>query len=127
MNSEYPLYPELSEVGKQQAQKLVDSFKAQLKKTADGVLGELYCDVVAHIESDSWTNYRNDMMAGFKNYNNRFVQGEHDFKTIRQQIFKEFREDIIKDLNQDMVKEIEELKATINSLQETLRMRESRF
>ncbi len=118
MSEEYPLFPTLSEAGAEEAQALVEQFKVQLKKAAEEVLSNLYTDVAAHIESDSWTNYRNDMMDGFKNYENSLVQGEHDFKEIRQAILKLHREEIIADLNQDMVKEIEDLKEQIERLQE---------
>lgn len=110
---EFPLYPELKEPGAEEAQGLVDRFKEQLKKAADEVLGRLYCDVVVHIESDSWINFRNDIMDGFKNYNNKKVQGEFDFAEIRKSIYKEYREELIVDLNQDLVKEVEDLKGQL--------------
>ena len=113
MSKEFPLYPELSEDGEIEAQKLVDKFKAEMAKVAENVIGEFYCDVACHIESDSWTNYKNELMDGLRNYDNRLVQGEYDFKEIRQSILKNHREEIINDLNQDMVKEIVSLKETI--------------
>lgn len=108
--SEFPLFPRLSEEGQKHAQELIDAFKEKMKKAADDALGELYCDVAVHIESDSWTNFRNDLMAGFRNYNNRHKQGDYDFKKIREEIYLEFREEIIKDLNQDLVAEVADLK-----------------
>lgn len=113
MSEQYPLYPELSEQGNNEAQALIDKFKESLKKVADEAISDFYCDVAVHIESDSWTNYRNEMMDGFRNYDNRKVQGEYDFKEIRQAILKNHREDIIADLNQDMLEEIETLKKHI--------------
>ena len=108
--SDFPLYPELSEAGQTEAQELVNKFKAEIVKAAEDAIGDLYCDVAVHIESSSWTNYRNKMMDGFRNYGNRNVQGEHDFKIIRKAIYDEFRDELIVDLNQDMLKEIEGLK-----------------
>jgi hypothetical protein len=113
---EYPLYPELSRAGAEEAQQLVERFKEQMKKAADEAISDLYCDIAVHIESDSWTNYRNKLMDGFKDYNNRLVQGEFDFKDIRQQIYKEFREDIIKDLDQDNLKRIADLETEVERL-----------
>jgi len=113
MSDKYPLYPELPPEGAEEAQRLVEKFKGQLKKAAEEVLGQLYCDVAVHIESDSWTNFRNVLLAGFRNYNNRHIQSKYDFKEIRQAILKEFRDEIIADLNQDMVEEIERLKEQI--------------
>ena len=116
--SDFPLYPELPEDGQEEAQKLIDKFKDDMKKAAEQVIGDLYCDVAVHIESDSWTNYRNQLMDGLKNYSNRKIQGEYDFKAIRQAIFKEYRAEIIEDLNQDMVSEIAALKRQIEIMSE---------
>ena len=109
----YPFFPELPEAGAVEAQELVDKFKKQLKKVANEVIGDLYCDVACFIESDSWTNYRNKIMDGFRDYRNNKIQGAHDFKEIRQQIYKKFRDEIIEDLNQDMLEEIESLKKQV--------------
>ena len=121
MSEEYPLYPKLLEGGAEEAQALIDKFKGELKSAADEVIGRLYCDVAPNIESDSWTNYRNQMMNGFRNYSNRSIQGDYDFKAIRQEIYKEFRDEIIIDLNQDLVKENEDLKEQLMFLRETTR------
>ena len=118
MSKEYPLFPELSEAGQEEAQKLVDSFKENLKKVADEAIRELYCNVATYIETDSWTNFRNDLLDGFRDYKNRKIHAEYDFKKIRAAIYKEYREEIIKDLNQDMVKEIEDLKKQIKFMQD---------
>lgn len=114
----HPLYPELKEPARKEAQALVDKFKDQLKKSAEEVIADLYCDVAVHIESDSWTNFRNEIMAGFKNYDNRKIQSEYDFAKIRKEIYKEFRADIVADLNQDLLKENEDLKKQIEQLRE---------
>jgi len=123
---EFPLYPELSEQGNIEAVKLIEKFKKDLVKAADEAIGDLYCEIIPHIESDSWSNFRNDLMDGFKNYGHRKIQSPYDFKEIRQQIYNDFREDIIPDLNQDLVEENEKLKADIKRMQEWERDR-SRF
>lgn len=123
MNNDFPLYPELPEDGKKEAQALIDNFKTELVKAAENAIGDLYCDVVEHIESDSWTNYRNHIMDGFKDYGNRKIQGEHEFKEIRQAIYREFRDEIIVDLNQDLVKENNDLKEQVEFLQKCARER----
>ena len=115
MSKEFPLFPELPEDGEKEAVKLIGKFKESLKKAADEAIGDLYCEIIPHIESDSWTNYRNFLMAGLQNYANKDIQGTHDFKKIRQSIFNEFREDIVVDLNQDMVEEIESLKEQLKT------------
>ena len=123
MEEQYPLYPELSEEGKKEAQLIIDAFKEKLNKVADEVISEFYCNVAMYIESDAWTNFRNELIDGFKNYDNRKIQGECDFKQIRQDIYREYRDEIIQDLNQDLVKENESLKKTIEFLQKIQRER----
>ena len=123
MNEDYPFYPDLSEEGKKEAQIVMEKFIDQLKKSAEDAIHKMHCDIIWCIESDSWENYRNAIMDGFKNYKNHLVQNEYDFKEIRQQIFKDNREDIINDLNQDLLKENEELKKDNERLNQWLRER----
>ncbi|MCE5220195.1 MAG: hypothetical protein LLF98_02710 [Clostridium sp.] len=127
MSDTFPLYPSLSEEGELEAQELLNDFTTRIKKimhdAIEETVGEFYSDIIPHIESDSWNNFRNYLMAGFKDYNNRKIQGSYDFKEIRQQIYKEFREDIIKDLDQDNLKEIEKLKKQIEFMHQCERNR----
>lgn len=106
------MYPELTPEGEKEAQCLIDKFKKALVNAAEEAIGNLYCDIAVHIESDSWTNYRNTLMDGMCAYGNR-EDFPHDFKRIRQKIFKDNRSDIIDDLNQDLLKEVELLKRQI--------------
>ena len=114
-------YPLLPEEGKKEAQSLINAFKDKLKRVADEVIGDLYCDVSCYIESDNWLNFRNQLLEGFKNYGNSKIHNMYDFKKIRQSILKNHREDIIKDLNQDMLEEIERLKECIKSLKKEIK------
>lgn len=119
-SKDYPLFPELSKKGIDEAQALIDKFKHQLIKVSEEVIGDLYVGIGSYIESDAWSNMRNDMMDGFKNYETRLSQNAYDFKDIRKKIYEEYREEIIKDLNSDLLEEIEGLKDEINSLRKTL-------
>ena len=120
MSKEYPLYPELPEEGKKASQKLIDEFKTEMGKVANEIIGNFYCDVAVYVEEDSWTNYRNEIMDGMCNYDNKLIQGEYDFKRIRKAIFTQFHDEIIKDLNQDMLEENKQLKEQINYLNTSL-------
>lgn len=121
MREEYPLYPELTEQGKQEAQKIMDSFKPRLKSVMEEVLGELYTDVSYYIESDHWTNYRNAIMDGFTGYGGGGkTNHQYDYKQLRQAIYNNHKEEIVRDLNQDLVREVEELKGTVARLQDAL-------
>jgi hypothetical protein len=116
MDEEYPLYPELTEQGKEEAQKIMDSFKPKLAKMLDEVLGDLYSDVSYYVESDHWTNYRNAIMDGFKGYTGGKTDHSYDYKALRKAIYDNNKDEIIKDLNQDLLSEIESLKGEISRL-----------
>lgn len=116
-------YPELSEAGKEEAQVLFDKFRDRFKKIADEVLGELYIEIAPHIETDSWQNYRNALMDGFKDYKNRLVHDEYNFKEIRDKIYAEHRTEIIKDLDQDNLKRIDDLNKEISRLRDMINER----
>ena len=121
MSAEYPLYPVLTEEGKKEADLWLQKFRDKMKKVAEEVVSETYSSCVEYIESDSWSNFRNEILAGFKNYNNRKIQAEYDFAAIRAEIYKQFRDEIIVDLNQDLVKENESLKKRIQDMEERAR------
>lgn len=118
MSEEFPLFPELPETGKQEVEALLARFKTALAKVADEAISELYVELVPHIESDAWGNFRNQIVAGLRNYGNRHVQAAYDFKQIRQAILEEYRVDLIVDLNQDLVEENESLKKRIEEMQQ---------
>jgi predicted metallo-beta-lactamase superfamily hydrolase len=107
---DFPLYPPLKDGAVQEAQILMDGFKKNMEKIAKETLSKLYCDVVMYIESDSWVNFRNEILQGFSKYGNRKLQADYDFSKIRQTIFEEHREEIIKEIEQDIIKENEKLK-----------------
>ncbi len=109
------LYPPLPEKAKEEYQKLIDSFKDEIKVTAKKVISDLYCDVGTHIEEDSWYNFRNTLMDGLKGYPSCL---KYDFKKVREEILKENREEIVKDLNQDLVEEVESLKRQLKTAYE---------
>jgi len=119
--NEFPLCPELKKDAAEQAQYLMDKFKEKMLGICEEILRDIYCDVAMYIESDSWTNFRNEVIQGFSKYGNRKLQGEYDFAKIRQTIFEEHREEIIKEVEQDIVKENESLKEDVKRLRERLR------
>lgn len=120
---EFPLFPELTEQGKEEAQKIMDSFKPKLVKLMDEVMAELYTDVSYYVDSDHWTNYRNALMDGFKGYRHGKTDDSYDYKELRQAIYKNHKEEIVKDLNQDLVEENATLLARVDQLQQQLRDR----
>jgi hypothetical protein len=110
------LYPELTEEGAKEAQKVIDQFKDRIRKQMvsmiDEILGDFYVDVLPHIESDSWTNFRSSIISGMSAYSPNL--GSYDRKRIREAIYRDHREEIIKDLNQDLIDEVESLKSQLD-------------
>ena len=124
MNEGYPLYPQLTEEGKEEAQKIMDGFKNQLTKLFEEILRKLYTDVSFYVESDHWTNYRNTLMDGFKGYGDGHVGKNHhkyDYKDLREAIYRNNKEEMVKDLNQDLAEENDRLKKEIERLYEDIR------
>lgn len=118
--SKHPLYPELTEQGKEEAQKIMDSFKPRILSLVEELMDELYCDVSYYIESDHWTNYRNALMDGIRGYGFGKPNHQWDYKEIRQAIYRNHKEEVVKDLNQDLVEENEKLKNELQELREEL-------
>ena len=118
--NQFPLYPRLMDGGADEAQKLFDGFREQMTKISKEVLSNLYTDVAAYIESDSWTNFRNNLLDGICDYRNSKIQAIYDFKKIREKIYREYRDDIIKDISDDIVAENEKLKAENNDLKKQI-------
>ena len=116
MSDEYPLYPELTEQGKIDAQRIMDSFKPRILKVVEELMSELYTDVSAYVETDHWSNYRNRMMEGFMGYGNGTTNHSYDFKELRHAIYKNNKEEIVKDLNQDLVAANSILQAEVERL-----------
>ena len=113
MNDKYPLYPRLTEEGEVEAQAIMDSFKPRILSLVDELMGDLYTDISMHVESDHWSNYKNQMMDGFKDYGNGSKIHTHDFKELRKTIYANNKNEIIADLNQDLVEENERLKVEL--------------
>lgn len=116
VDPEYPMYPGLSEAGAEEAQTLIEAFADKIKKAANETIGDLYTDIMPFIESDSWTNFRNKIVDGMRDYPNAKVHAIYDFKNIRRKMFEEFREEIIADIQADIVSENNELKEQIERL-----------
>jgi hypothetical protein len=119
--NEHPLFPELTEEGKREAQNLMNRFEQMLKVKAveiiEKITTEFYCDILNDIESDHWQNFRTKILSGLCHYSNSKKNASYDFERIRRAIYNEHREEINKDLNQDLLKENVELKKTIEYLQ----------
>ena len=123
MSEEYPLFPQLTKQGEEEAQKIMDAFKPRLEKLMEEVMSDLYTDVSYYVESDHWSNYRNALMDGFKGYTGGKKCHAYDYKELRQAIYVNHKEEIIKDLNQDLIEENIRLQKWVDDLIEQSRTR----
>jgi hypothetical protein len=112
----------LSEEAQKEAIRLLEGFKKKMLGVCEDTLSDLYCYIMPYIESDSWSNFRGQIISAFQEYDKKNITTEYDIKQLRQAILAHHREEIIKDLNQDLLKEIEELKKTLQKIREGYRM-----
>lgn len=105
--------PALTPEAEKQAMELIERFKKEILKACEGVLSDLYCDMLPWIDSNAWTNFRNEVVEGFQGYNKKTI-GEYDIDEMRKAIYKKHKEEIIKDLNQDLVEENKKLKSDLD-------------
>lgn len=115
-----PDYPMLSEAGALEAEQVIEHAKRALQRVCEEALSKIYVDIPTYIESDSWQNFRNEMMDGFKDYGWAKLRNAYDFKQIRSKIYADFREEIIKDLDQDNLAKIADLEKEIIHLRELI-------
>lgn len=106
------LFPELSEVGKEEALKLIESFKTAITKASEDAIGILYTDVLPWVESDSWTNMRNQLLQALCGYKTTGYESSY-WTSIRKKILEENYDEIIKDLDKDNLDRISQLEKQI--------------
>jgi hypothetical protein len=105
-------YPRISEQGEKEAQALIESFKEKLKRVASDVLDDLYFDVGSYIESDSWTNFRNQFISAFRRLDEKFC-GVYNLKDLARVIAEEHPEQIAKLVDQGNVEKIRSLEESV--------------
>lgn len=119
---EYPFYPELTEQGKKEAGILIKEFEEKLRVVAQQVISEctskFYTNIIAYVESDTWSNFRNTIVNALSDYNNK-SDATYDFSRIRKAIYEEHKEEIVKDLNQDLVEKVKALEQYIEDQYES--------
>lgn len=110
-------YPRLLPQGELEAQAIIDHFKSKMKDVAEEALGNLYVDCVSHIESDAWTNFRNQFFYAFRRLDKSFL-GQYNLREMALAIAKEFPEELADLINQHHKDEIARLTALVNDLRE---------
>lgn len=95
-------------------QEFMDKFRDKMKKISEEVLGEIYSELMPHIQGESWTNYRNYLNEGFTR---GWIQD--DFRReyhadLRKTILVENKDELVTLLNQDLVNRVKTLEDALN-------------
>ena len=107
----------LSEEGEKEAEQFMQSFKKKMHDIADEVLGEIYVNLLPHIQSDAWMNYRNDMRSELEREyfkNNDWLKSEEIWaQNLRRAFYKQFKDELVDARVRDLEKTIEKLKEDV--------------
>jgi len=120
MSERFPLYPDLPEEAQEQMVERLEDYGFEIKRKIDGatneVLNDFYSNLIDWIEGDAWENFRQTIVDGLCNYNNRKLQSKYDYDKIRRRIFEEYKDEIVADMNQDYLEENEKLTKKVSEL-----------
>lgn len=102
-------FPELSDKGIQDALYLIERFKSKLQIVANEEIGNLYSGLVPHIETDAWSNYREELRIELE-HEYKYSKFKEEWATnFRRAVFVENREEISKLIESDILKRIKHL------------------
>lgn len=105
------------EILAQEAEIYIEQFKVKMKRIADETLSQLYINLVHHIETDAWQNYRNDLRSVLSSQYARdeWLRDDHVWaREFRARIVQEHRDALIDGLNQDLEKQVKHLQEKLN-------------
>lgn len=109
-------YPELTEKGKENTQKIIDKFQKDLFEVMNSTLVSFTQNLATEIvDDDSWVDLRDQVKSALCAYpsNGEYRLFGHDWIQIRKKILEENRETIVNDIILDKEKEIQLLKERI--------------
>lgn len=109
-------FPELSEQGNQDALHVIERAKSKLQKVAEEAISEIYVNILPHIETDSWINYREECRLALQTkYLNKETASSEDAWAmyIREAIFVQFRSELEQGIIADLQKRIKLLEQQI--------------
>lgn len=111
MSQDEMQWPQMTEEQLKLCERLIEKFKGQLKSAAEDALSTVYVDVMPHIESDTFLNFKSQAMSVIRGYATKDATmiGDYSGQKIRAKIFEEHRVEIIELLNQDHLCKIKEL------------------
>jgi hypothetical protein len=103
---------QLSEKGIQEANDLVEHFKKKLTKAAEETICSLYVDIMPHIETDSWLNYREQLRIELQQkyvVKETATSEEAWAMMVREAIYSQFKEDLQNGIIRDLERRIDTL------------------
>lgn len=96
----------------------MSKFKSDMEKAMNECLGKVYVDVLPHIETDAWTNYREALRLELSHEYKYTRFREPWAKDLRRAIFVENREELSFLLNQDIIDRIKVLEDQVKEYEQ---------
>lgn len=103
---------------KEDTESALNSFRLSMQKIADECISKVYCDVLPHIETDAWTNYREQIRIElaheykYSSFKNPWA------KDLRRAILVENRDELVNLLNADLLERIKVLEDRVNEYEQ---------
>lgn len=108
-------YPTLSEKGEREFDSVIQHAKKRLLKACEESLSELYIELGEYIETDSWTNFRNQFVAAFMRLDENFC-GRYDLRKMAFKIAETYPEKLAGLINEENVVKIERLEKWLSEI-----------
>lgn len=92
-----------------EAAEFIEKFRARFRAITEEAFGEIYVNLMPHLETDTWTNYREALRIELE-HEYKFTNFRKEWATnFRRAVFVENREEISKLISDDILKRIKHL------------------
>lgn len=120
MTSQNIKWPEMTEAQNAFCVSLIEKFKGDLKEVAEDVLNQLYTDVIPHLETDTFLNFKSHMLSAVQGYARSYALDDGDLtgRRIREVIYKDHKDELVKLIDHDNVMRITELEKQLRQERE---------
>lgn len=104
-------WPEMNDAQRELMERLVNNFKKKMLSAAEDAMATFYCDILPHIESDVFLNFKTHALSAVKGYAREdALRGDsYSGVEIRNQIYRDHKDEIVKLLDGDNLKRIKQL------------------
>ena len=110
----------LTDEAKQEAEQLLSMFTEKMQGIAEEIIGDVYVKLMPYIDTDTWSNVRNQFIDDLRHYPQLCNHHAYDIKAIRRKMLDEYRDEIVNDIITDLQDENKRLNNRITELQQDL-------